>query len=156
MLFVRSIIFDIWVYAAIPIYGILYLPYALMSREGAYGALRAYSRHTIRLMKVICNLDVEIQGQIPEGEVVLASKHQSYIDMVIIVANVPRPRYIIKKELKWAPFLGFYAIRIGCILVDRGKKGSAVRSMTEGIKACLLYTSPSPRDRTRSRMPSSA
>jgi len=25
-----------------------------------------------------------------------------------------------------------------------------------GIYACLLYTSPSPRDRTRSRMPSSA
>ena len=25
-----------------------------------------------------------------------------------------------------------------------------------GRKACLLYTSPSPRDRTRSRMPSSA
>ena len=27
---------------------------------------------------------------------------------------------------------------------------------TEGIIICLLYTSPSPRDRTRSRMPSSA
>ena len=26
----------------------------------------------------------------------------------------------------------------------------------EGKEACLLYTSPSPRDRTRSRMPSSA
>ena len=26
----------------------------------------------------------------------------------------------------------------------------------EGVGACLLYTSPSPRDRTRSRMPSSA
>ena len=26
----------------------------------------------------------------------------------------------------------------------------------EGINSCLLYTSPSPRDRTRSRMPSSA
>ena len=26
----------------------------------------------------------------------------------------------------------------------------------DGIKICLLYTSPSPRDRTRSRMPSSA
>ena len=25
-----------------------------------------------------------------------------------------------------------------------------------GVFACLLYTSPSPRDRTRSRMPSSA
>jgi len=135
MLFLRSIIFDIWVYAAIPVYGILYLPYAIASREGAYAALRAYSRHTIWLMKVICNLKVEIRGKVPEGEVVLASKHQSYIDMVIIVANVPRPRYIIKKELKWAPFLGFYAMRIGCILVDRGKKGVAIKSMTEGIKA---------------------
>ena len=26
----------------------------------------------------------------------------------------------------------------------------------EGEEVCLLYTSPSPRDRTRSRMPSSA
>ena len=26
----------------------------------------------------------------------------------------------------------------------------------QGLKDCLLYTSPSPRDRTRSRMPSSA
>ena len=26
----------------------------------------------------------------------------------------------------------------------------------QGVTACLLYTSPSPRDRTRSRMPSSA
>ena len=38
-----------------------------------------------------------------------------------------------------------------------GKKGTAKRDKFEkGFKACLLYTSPSPRDRTRSRMPSSA
>ena len=30
------------------------------------------------------------------------------------------------------------------------------RALAERIAACLLYTSPSPRDRTRSRMPSSA
>ena len=28
--------------------------------------------------------------------------------------------------------------------------------MLQQLKSCLLYTSPSPRDRTRSRMPSSA
>ena len=33
---------------------------------------------------------------------------------------------------------------------------SAQRSVKPGRKTCLLYTSPSPRDRTRSRMPSSA
>ena len=31
-----------------------------------------------------------------------------------------------------------------------------IRHDTAHIMACLLYTSPSPRDRTRSRMPSSA
>ena len=31
-----------------------------------------------------------------------------------------------------------------------------VKRMSSAIYSCLLYTSPSPRDRTRSRMPSSA
>ena len=41
-------------------------------------------------------------------------------------------------------------------------RGTIVRMVNEiveaqlGASACLLYTSPSPRDRTRSRMPSSA
>ena len=35
------------------------------------------------------------------------------------------------------------------------KKNTAARKMSR-LSSCLLYTSPSPRDRTRSRMPSSA
>ena len=38
-------------------------------------------------------------------------------------------------------------------LIKKNKKGSYIHFK---IKGCLLYTSPSPRDRTRSRMPSSA
>ena len=34
--------------------------------------------------------------------------------------------------------------------------GELVRALQTNPKHCLLYTSPSPRDRTRSRMPSSA
>ena len=40
-------------------------------------------------------------------------------------------------------------------LVYDDKPEDALKAYAE-IKACLLYTSPSPRDRTRSRMPSSA
>ena len=39
--------------------------------------------------------------------------------------------------------------------LDKGEWNNLV-SMTGKLSACLLYTSPSPRDRTRSRMPSSA
>ena len=39
-------------------------------------------------------------------------------------------------------------------VVERGRVASDKGSLE--LKTCLLYTSPSPRDRTRSRMPSSA
>ena len=35
-------------------------------------------------------------------------------------------------------------------------KRDVATAASDDIRACLLYTSPSPRDRTRSRMPSSA
>ena len=37
-----------------------------------------------------------------------------------------------------------------------GGRPRGVQNVVDLIKSCLLYTSPSPRDRTRSRMPSSA
>ena len=42
---------------------------------------------------------------------------------------------------------------IGCIVLTGSKKAFAAGA---DIKDCLLYTSPSPRDATLSRMPSSA
>ena len=52
-------------------------------------------------------------------------------------------------------FLAALALILNChgrvIVSGMGKSGHIARKI-----ACLLYTSPSPRDRTRSRMPSSA
>ena len=39
---------------------------------------------------------------------------------------------------------------------DSGLDIDAIRVVSQGINSCLLYTSPSPRDRQKSRMPSSA
>ena len=41
-------------------------------------------------------------------------------------------------------------------LLNRGDTLWTQADQIPGVAACLLYTSPSPRDRTRSRMPSSA
>ena len=40
--------------------------------------------------------------------------------------------------------------------IDRLTVSKRVKQFEETVNSCLLYTSPSPRDRTRSRMPSSA
>ena len=61
----------------------------------------------------------------------------------------------------------FFGKRLGTapvILINHALTGNSIVSGKDGWwseivginRACLLYTSPSPRDRTRSRMPSSA
>ena len=47
-------------------------------------------------------------------------------------------------------------IKVGISIGDMNGIGPEVILKTFKDKRCLLYTSPSPRDRTRSRMPSSA
>ena len=48
---------------------------------------------------------------------------------------------------------GFKVIWIG---TNRGPEKNICKELDISFIHCLLYTSPSPRDRTRSRMPSSA
>ena len=49
-------------------------------------------------------------------------------------------------------FNNYQAGRMG----EKGSYGLTEALIKNGLESCLLYTSPSPRDRTRSRMPSSA
>ena len=48
------------------------------------------------------------------------------------------------------------ALGVAVVRVPLGDEGDGHRYVAELVEDCLLYTSPSPRDRTRSRMPSSA
>ena len=49
-----------------------------------------------------------------------------------------------------------YSIAVYNRTTETTTKFAAQASDSQDVRACLLYTSPSPRDRTRSRMPSSA
>ena len=61
-------------------------------------------------------------------------------------------------ETRQRGFLGVQlsqGLEIGVVVEDSGAEKAGLKE-GDTIKTCLLYTSPSPRDRTRSRMPSSA
>jgi len=78
-----------------------------------------------------------VRGKIPTDEVMVAAKHQSFLDVILIYGAVPRGKFIMKRLLKWAPVLGWFALRIGCVPVDRGKRGLAIRKMLADVKAGL-------------------
>ncbi len=131
MLLVRSLVFDALLYGLMAVMGILGAPLALWSVDGAYAVVKAYCRTVFWLLRVICGLKVEIRGEVPVGEVLVAAKHQSFLDIMMIALALPRAKFIMKKELKWAPVLGLYALRIGSTPVARGERSKAMKDMVE-------------------------
>lgn len=135
---ILSLVFIVQMYLAMVVLALAFAIPAILSREGAWAAIHTYCRWVRFSARLLVGLRSEIRGEVPKGEVLIASKHQSFFDIILICSVATRPKFIMKKELKWAPLLGQYAMRIGCIPVDRGKKGRAIaemkRAVAEGAK----------------------
>ncbi|MER2507414.1 MAG: lysophospholipid acyltransferase family protein [Amaricoccus sp.] len=134
MLLLRSLVFDIAMYGLMVIVGILGAPLALWSVAGAHRTIKAYCAGVFWLLRVICGLRVEVRGEVPAGDVIVASKHQSFLDIIILAHALPRPSFIMKKQLRWAPILGLYALRIGSTPVDRGRRSQAMKEMVAHVE----------------------
>jgi 1-acyl-sn-glycerol-3-phosphate acyltransferase len=133
MLRLRSLVFDALMYGWMGLLGLICAPMALWSVDGAYRAVKWYTASVLWLLRVICGLRTEVRGAIPTGEVLIASKHQSFLDILIIVHHLPRPKFVMKRELVWAPVFGLYAMRIGSTPVNRGAKSRAMKDMVAHV-----------------------
>lgn len=132
---VRSLIFNAQMYVAMLVFGIVYLPAAIVSSDGAVAACHAYCRWVRWTASWMVGLKCEIRGEPPTDEVMVAPKHQSFFDVLMIYGALPRGKFIFKSILKYAPIIGQFGLRIGCIPVDRGKRGQAIKKMIADVKA---------------------
>lgn len=130
-----SLIFIVQMYLAMAVVAVVYFPYALLHRDGAVAACHAYCRWVCFSLRVICGLKTEVRGEVPQGQVLIAPKHQSFLDIIMIYGALPRGKFVMKAILGWAPFLGWYAKRIGCIFVNRGKRGAAIIKMLADVRS---------------------
>ncbi|MCC1491969.1 1-acyl-sn-glycerol-3-phosphate acyltransferase [Cognatishimia sp. F0-27] len=117
--------------------GLVYLPWALVSPRGARAGCKAYCRWIRFTLRWMVGLHTEVRGPIPEGEVMIAAKHQSFLDIILIFGAIPAGKFIMKRELMYAPIIGQYGLRIGCVPVDRGKRGAAITKMLADVKKGL-------------------
>jgi 1-acyl-sn-glycerol-3-phosphate acyltransferase len=129
VLLVRSLVFDALLYTLMGVMGILGAPLAIWSVDGCYWVMKSYCRVVFVMLRVICGLRIEIRGPVPTGEVIVCAKHQSFLDIMMLVHALPRPKFIMKKELRWAPILGLYALRMGSTPVARGARSRAMKDM---------------------------
>lgn len=131
----RSLAFIVLMYLGMAVLGIGGLPYALISRSHTRRLVWLYTAYVRWIAAHVAGLRSEIRGTPPRGAVVVAAKHQSFFDILLLWNALERPRFIMKSELRWAPILGFYALRTGCIPVNRGKRGAAIQKMKADVAA---------------------
>lgn len=130
---VRSLLFIVNIYTMLLLMGVFFFPWAIVSRKGALFASRTWC-HWVRWSAAwIVGLHSEVRGTPPTGEVMIAAKHQSFLDIILIFGVLPAGRFIMKRELLRAPIIGQYALGIGCIPVDRGKRSQAIKKMIEDV-----------------------
>ena len=132
--FILSLIFIVSMYLSMVLFAVLGAIPTLLSRRATYWVVRNFAGSVIWLAWAICGLKVEQRGKIPTGNVVVASKHQSFFDVILHAYYLKNVNYVMKQELTYFPIIGFYGKRLGTAPVRRGQKAKAVSQMMAGLQ----------------------
>lgn len=132
---IRSLLFNIQMYLALPVWGIVFVIPAIISRRGAILCCRSYCWYIKWTARWMIGLTCEVRGTPPQDEVLIAAKHQSFLDVLMIYGDIPAGKFIMKRILMFAPIVGQFGLRVGCIPVSRGKRGAAIKKMLADVEA---------------------
>ena len=130
-IFLRSLVYNVLFYLVLAFWLIVAIPTFVMPRWGILIVARCWARSSIFLMRLICNTKVEYRGleKIPKGPLIVASKHQSMWETFALLQFFEQPLFIVKRELKWIPFFGWYLIKTDMIGIDRSAGGRSLIEM---------------------------
>jgi len=131
VILLRSFAFQLvfWLWTAF--LGLAALPLLLLPRRMVMAFGTFWSKGTLALLRLVAGLDFELRGieNLPAGAVIVAMKHQSAWDTFAAPVLFRDPAVVIKRELGWLPFYGWYALKAGSIAIDRAGRAGAVKRL---------------------------
>jgi 1-acyl-sn-glycerol-3-phosphate acyltransferase len=141
---VRALLFNVVFWVGTVVFGIAGLPFLLTPRRTAMRFGRFWAQAVLFGLRLIVRLDGEIRGRgnIPPGTCLIAMKHQSMWDTLILPPLLGDPAVVIKRELQYVPFYGWYATRAGSIFIDRKGGAGALRRLVAAAKRALAMGRP--------------
>lgn len=130
-IFLRSLLYNVLFYVWLVALLLLALPTFLLPRWGILWFAKFWARSSIWLLRAICGTRVEYRGleKIPVGPLIVASKHQSMWETFALLQFFDQPLYILKRELLWIPFFGWYLQKARMIGIDRASGGKSLLEM---------------------------
>jgi 1-acyl-sn-glycerol-3-phosphate acyltransferase len=127
----RSLLFVLWMYGLMTVIGLFCLPTLLMPRRVPLAAMAFWRRLVIWGLRVFCGITFEVRGRryMPSDGALVAMKHQAMFETIMAWEFIRDPAIILKKELASLPVFGWYAMKVGNIVVDREGHAQALKKM---------------------------
>ncbi|WP_338481846.1 lysophospholipid acyltransferase family protein [Wolbachia endosymbiont (group A) of Nomada hirtipes] len=93
-------------------------------------------RVVLFMLRLLCGIKYEVRGMenIPKQPFIIASKHQSPFETFIFILLFREAVFILKRELKWIPFIGLHLIALKMIFINRSDGISSIRHIIKLAK----------------------
>jgi 1-acyl-sn-glycerol-3-phosphate acyltransferase len=136
---VGSVLFTLFLFVSVPIWGTVVLFTAPLPRRYTYAGATAWVGAVLWLLRVLCRLDYRVEGRehLPPRNCVLLLKHSSAWETMAQLRIFPAQTWVLKRELMWVPVLGWVLWLLKPIAIDRRGGGVAVQQVLEQGRARL-------------------
>jgi len=139
MIIVRSVAFNILFYLNTALWLVVALPTFFMPYQAVVEVAKTWGRVNLVLLRIVAGVTFDLRGRerIPDGAVIVASKHQSAWETFALMHLFRSPTFIMKRELQWIPIFGWLTIKGRMVGIDRRAGSQALMAMAERARAEL-------------------
>jgi 1-acyl-sn-glycerol-3-phosphate acyltransferase len=144
MTMIRSLAFNLlfWTWTTIAVLG--FLPLLLAPRRWASLPQNLWAAGSEFLLRHVAGISWRERGRenLPDGPVIVACKHQSAYETIVLSLLLRDPAVVLKRELLNIPLYGWYARRMGMIPIDRAASSTAMRQMLRAAEKAVAQGRP--------------
>ena len=139
MIVFRSLVFNVVFYLNLVAFLVLGVWFLVTPRAWSMAALKVWSRVSQWWLETIVGTTLEVRGRehLPMGAALVAGKHQSMWETFALFQLFDDPAMVLKRELMWIPFLGWFSDKFGMIPVDRAARATALKSLVRRAEAAV-------------------
>lgn len=136
---IGSLLFSLGMIISVTVTATLLMALVVAPMHWRYALISAWGRMILGWLRLTCGVRYEITGleKVPPGGAVVLAKHQSTWETFALQTFLPRPVWVVKRELLGVPFFGWGLLLMHAIPIDRGSGRVAMKQIIQRGKARL-------------------
>jgi 1-acyl-sn-glycerol-3-phosphate acyltransferase len=128
-----SLLYTGFLFVSTPLFALYVILTAWLPFPLRYRNAQHWARMQLAVLRWLCGLSYVVEGRehLPPGSHVSLWKHSSTFEIIAQMVIFPPQAWVMKKEIRWIPLVGWAVLTMRPIAIDRKAGGSAVNQVLE-------------------------